>query len=241
MRGINGYKNEDMFVLELNNKFVRELPFNMRLFIEKISGCVSDNTLINCYKGSLGRKSDIYIVINKKIYGISLKNGIRNSLHSESLSSFCFFMKRCGFDDSLINIYKLYHFGDGSLTGSGLVRMSGSECKKIMCEDISKLNSAFNNCDFINKCVDRFIIGKGIDYLVNGTVDDFIWISRFTIYKIMLFYSNYFMTCPHISLMCVQPKMRCLNGSGSSGRFDIQIKWYNIFDMYLEYLYYNSI
>lgn len=237
MRFIIGYKNEEMFVNALDGKRVCDLDFNMRLFIESLDCGVYADSFIKCYIGKLGRKADIYIVLNRKIYSISLKNGCRNSLHSESLSDFCEFMSSNGIAQDLIDFYKYYHFGDGSMDGTGLVRKSASECKVVMKDKIELINRAFCSVDFVRACVDRFIIGVGVDYLIDGTIDDFIYMSKFEVYDLMNFYINYFMTCPHISLMCIQPKFRCLTGKDTKGRFDIQVKWYNIFDTYLEYLY----
>ena len=67
MSEINGFDNEFAFVLELNNKAIKELTPMCRDLIETIFPNENENSIIKCWRNHLKQKADILIKINNKI------------------------------------------------------------------------------------------------------------------------------------------------------------------------------
>ncbi len=88
----NGKQNEFDFVLMLNGKKVSSLDPNTYDLIHAIYNNIDDNCIIKSWKNHFKQKTDVMISIDGIIKGISIKNGSRNSVHVEPLSSFCFFL-----------------------------------------------------------------------------------------------------------------------------------------------------
>ena len=55
----NGFENEDEFVLKLNNKKIRDIDFNLQLFIYDIFGNIDSGRVVRCYKNMKLQKYDI--------------------------------------------------------------------------------------------------------------------------------------------------------------------------------------
>ena len=100
MSEINGFANEFAFVLELNNKTIKELNPLCRDLIDTIFPNENENMIIKCWRNHLQQKADILIKINNKIKGVSIKKGIKNSVHVEPISEFIHFLiELCGRND----------------------------------------------------------------------------------------------------------------------------------------------
>ena len=84
-----------------------------------------------------------------------------------------------------------YHYADGTTNGKGIKRISVCEYKQNYLSDIVDINNAFNNKKIINAAIERFIT-KGlfskykIAAIIDGEVDDFIWITTSDIKKVIL-------------------------------------------------------
>ena len=63
----NGFENEDEFVLKLNNKMIRDIDFNLQLFIYDIFGNIDSGRVVKCYKNMKLQKYDIVIKIGDDI------------------------------------------------------------------------------------------------------------------------------------------------------------------------------
>lgn len=236
---MNGYNNEKKFVEKINNKFYKELDFNMQLFIETLLPSVKRCDIIKAYLSKEKIKCDFYIEINLKIYKISLKTGNKNSVHLESLTDFIrFLQEKIKLNNQLINFYLYYHFGDYTLDGSGKERISSYDCKNIYKKELIELNKILNKDENIKLAIKRFLFGSyNIDYLICGTYDDFIWISKDNIKKLLLEKQNLNKLSPSFSSLIIQPLSRCLNNNKKQEKFRyfVQIKWYNLYDDIIEY------
>ena len=125
----NGIENEIEFVKKLNNKKVGELDFYMKIFIEDLFGNVDDSLVVNCYKNDLLQKIDIFIKINNVVKRISIKKGVKNSVHTEPISELIHFLIKNKMPKELVISFLKYHYADGSTNGSGLKRLSSLEYK----------------------------------------------------------------------------------------------------------------
>lgn len=237
----NGFENEKEFVESIHNKKFNELNFNLQLFIEDLFGHIENEKIIKCYQNEEKKKFDICIKIDGKEKLVSIKKGIKNSIHTEPVSIFFNFLKTNHIPRNMfINLLK-YHYADGTTNGTGKNRISVNEYKLLHQNEINEINSFFNNELLLKKYIERFIIkgrnsNVGIDALLYGTPNDFLWIKTNDIYKILLKKKNIYSSSIHFSSLTYQPLDRCLNNNPlyERRRFIIQIKWYNLCDDIIE-------
>lgn len=242
-----GFRSEDYFVWKLNKKRFDELDFNFQIFIEDLFPNVKTNDYILCKKNEYPQKFDILVTINNLTKRFSLKKGYKNSVHSEGISSFIHFLIENDMPKELVIEFLKYHYADGTTNGKGLYRLSAEEYKLNHKEEIQKINNFINQPEILRKCIKRFIT-KGnnsnieIDALVYGVIHDFIWIKREDIYNLLLNQKEESNSI-HFGRLTYQPMDRCLNYNEKyeNKRFISQIKWYNIGDDIIEYMYNESL
>ena len=243
----SGYQNEDDFVLLLNNKRVCDIQYGLQLFVYDIFNRVSDKDIIICYKSYKLTKYDIVISINNQIRRISIKKGIKSSVHNEPISEFIHFLIENKMPKDLVIEFLKYHYADGTTNGTGNNRIAADEYKKKHQQEIDRINKFINQKSLLFKAIDRFII-KGrnskykIDAILYGVPDDFLWIKRKDIYKMLLYKRNIYSTSIHFSCLAYQPLDRCINRNPKyeKSRYISQIKWYNLSDDIIECMNMNS-
>lgn len=241
MNNINGFDNEYEFVKYLNGKRIIELTPIFKELIERIFLDADDYDLIKSWRNHYKQKTDIFIKINGIMKGISIKKGMKNSIHVERISDFIHFLIENNIDREIVIEYLKYHYADGSTNGRGNKRLSVEEYKQNNQSSIDKINIFLNKEEILLKAVDRFVIkGKNsnyyIDALICGTIDDFIWITKEDIIKVILSKKDNYSSAVHFGPLTVQPKNRCINYNSKyeKDRFCVQIKWYNLFDDIIE-------
>lgn len=241
MSQITGLDNEYEFVKYLNGKKVKELNPMFRDLIDILYNNPNENYIIRSWLNKLPQKSDFFIKIDGKIKGISLKKGIKNSIHVEGISQFIHFLIENNIPRDIIIHYLKYHYADGTTNGKGIKRISIEEYKKEHQYEIDEVNKFLNTEDILKKSIDRFIL-KGnnsnysIDAIITGEVDDFLWATREDIENIILSKKNHYSTAIHFGPITCQPKNRCLNYNSKyeKDRFCVQLKWYNLQDDIIE-------
>lgn len=245
---INGFANEYKFVCYLNGKKVGELNPLFRPLIDVLFYGFNEDDVIRCWRNHLPQKSDILIRIRNIIKSVSIKKGIKNSVHVDSITEFIHFLIENGVERDIVIKFLKYHYGDGSTNGKGKKRLSALECKQIMKSDIDLINNAFNNVDLLKKAINRFIIRGNnsfydINALVYGEVDNFLFLTPEEITAIILSKKDIYSTAVHFGPLICQPKSRCLNYNSlyEKDRFCVQIKWYSLNDDIIEYMNNNVI
>lgn len=238
---INGIENEIQFINYFNKKRIKELSPMHYSFLKDLFQDIEDNDIIKCRKNNKLQKCDIFICINDKIKRISIKKGIKNSVHVERISDFIHFLIDSKINKTIIIEYLKYHYADGTTNGKGVVRMSSIEYKKTHQGKINEINEAFNKINIINKATDKFVLkgnnsDESIDAIIHGTVNDFVWILEKDIKNIISSQINIYSTAIHFGPLIVQPLDRCLNKNPlyEKKRFCVQIKWYNLYDNIIE-------
>lgn len=241
MSDITGKNNEYKFVQYLNGKTIQELNPMFYALIKKLYPTELETSRIKCWLNHLNQKSDIFIKINGIMKGISIKKGMKNSVHVERISDFIHFLIENKLSREAVIEYLKYHYADGTTNGTGKKRISAEEYKKSNQDRIDRINKEFNNEQIILKAIERFIIqGNNSQYyiaaIIYGEVDDFIWITREDIRNIILSKKDEYSTAVHFGAMICQPKNRCLNYNYlyEKERFCVQIKWYSLFDNIIE-------
>jgi len=240
-KNISGYKNEEEFAEYLNGKKFREVHPIFQDLLYTLYGKIDFNDMIICWVNYSKRKADIYIKVNDYVRGISIKKGVKNSVHVERIEKFVSFLKDMNISNEIISSFLKYHYADGTLDGTGSTRMSSIEYREKYQADINLINDEFNKEEYINKSINRFILqGNKSEYEVNaiiyGVVDDFIWITNQEIKYIIKKHLSDFSPSLHISCLSIQPMARNLNHNPKYefGRNHIQIKWYNLADQIIE-------
>ena len=236
-KSITGFDNENEIAEDLNDKFITELNPLYRMFIEDLYPNCQSNEKISCWVDETRKKYDIVISIGGLNRYISIKKGAKNSVHMEGISSFIHFLIENHVKREAIIEYLKYHYGDGTTNGTGVKRISATEYKQKYQEQIDMINEEFNQKELLLKAIDRFVLSGNysditIDGILFGVRDDFIWIKKEDIIKIILAKRSTYSTGVHFGPLTVQPLDRCLNYNPKYEiqRFCVQIKWYNLAD-----------
>ena len=239
---MNGYLTEQFVVNYLNGRKIKNLNILYLEMIETLFTNITPEDIIIAWKNPFKQKTDLFIKINGETKRISIKSGIKNSVHVEPISEFIHFLIKNNIERKYIISYLKYHYADGTTNGSGIIRYSSEEYKKNHQKDIDLLNKRLNNKLLIIKVVDRFILRgnndiHSIDAIMYGSYDDFLYITKDEIIEIILNKINIYSTGVHFSTLSCQPMNRCLNYNPKyeKNRFCVQIKWYNLFDDIIEY------
>ena len=243
-KDINGYQNEEDFANYLNGKRVGEiLNFNFIELLECLYGKLNDNDIIECFVNRSKRKADIYIRINGYIRGISIKKGIKNSVHVESIFLLISFFRYIGITEDAIEKFLYYHYADGTTNGTGKERISSQMYRSYNQTSIDKINKELNSEKYIDLFINRFILQGNkslyeVDALIYGTLDDFLWLTKKEVYYIIKKHLHDDISSLHISSMTIQPMSRNLNYNPKYEfcRYQVQVKWYNILDCIIEVL-----
>ena len=187
-KDISGINNEIEFVNYLNNKKIFELNPMFYSFIKDLFIDLNNEYIITCWKNTKPQKTDIFICINNTTKNISIKKGIKNSVHLERISDFVHFLIENNIDREIIIEYLKYQYADGTTNGTGKIRLSAIEYKKSYQNKIDLINKHFNKKDIIENAINRFILksknsDEEIDAIIYGIVEDFIWIKSEDIKK----------------------------------------------------------
>ena len=228
----NGYQNEVNFAAEINKKKYCDLNDNMKNFIKFIFNDVKNDDVLECKRYKAKCKADVYIKLNNVIKRISIKSGMRVSVHAEPINDFILFLKSINISNNILKYLLLYHYGDFTTDGSGNVRLSASELKERYENEIRIFNKYVNYRNIIKKVIIRCLFnGKSnintADYIYYGYVPNGIYASREEI--IDYFCNNIVSTikAPHFSYLIYQNWNRNIiyNTKIESHRYYSQFKW----------------
>lgn len=231
-----GYQNENDFVYLFNNKYLKELDKNSQEFLEDIyDGNITSDEPIKCWKNKMVQKTDIFIKYKNKIKNISLKCGNSNSIHHEQIQEFERYLWNIGLSNEIIQKYVGYHYGyrkDENGHNDYNNQLSSEEYKTLYQKDLDEFNIVINKTKIIVDMIDRFIIrGRNSDYdidaLVCGKIDDYVWITKYEIYDLILTKRCLEFKSPHIACLTIGLKKRCLNGltNNVKDKYLVCIRW----------------
>ena len=83
-------------------------------------------------KRYLHEKPDLILTLNGEIKFISVKSGRSVSAHEESLTSIIPFLRSLGVNDHILKTIVYFHYGDGTLDGTGLSRFTSNDLRRVM-------------------------------------------------------------------------------------------------------------
>lgn len=240
-KNITGYENEEEFASYLNGKtFGRVNPIFQDLLLA-IYGRIDFSDTISCFVSYSKRKADIYVKVNGEVRGISIKKGVKNSVHVESLDQFCDFLHENGVSKKIIQEIRYYHYGDGTTDGTGEKRLCTCEYKIGREGILKEINRVLNDRSLLFKAIRRFVLQGNnsmyeISAIIYGVVDDFVYITREEIQYIIMKNRNIVTDSLHFGPLFYQNMARNLNFNPKyeKNRDYVQIKWYHLSDDIIE-------
>lgn len=154
---------EDEFVLNLNNKRVRNLTNNLKTLIRDVFGAVSDFSKIKCSRMEDFIKPDIVITIGKVSKYISIKSGRSTNLHGEQIDTVIEFLANEGMPLRHLQLLRYYQYGDGTLNGTGKDRRNYHETFDWLEKYIKEFNEYIERHKEIVIAVVSRIVFDGVD------------------------------------------------------------------------------
>ena len=173
-----GLKNEHNIANYLCGKRFYQLNKHWRSIILKMFENVEDDDIIYCEKIMRNLKEDLMVVVHGQKRTISVKCGNIVTVHCEKIRSFCDYLIHLGFTEEQIQILFLYHYGDGTIDGTGTERVGVDVLKKRYREEIKEFNNLTHQRKILRLMLDRIlsygtINQKGhVDFLYYGTLED---------------------------------------------------------------------
>ena len=65
-----------------------------------------------------------------------------------------------------------------------------------------------------------------IDCLICGTIDNYVWISKYDLYDLVLSKKCLHFTSPHVACMTLGPQKRCITSKGNlKDRYLVAVRW----------------
>ena len=144
MKELSGFDNEFIFVKNLNGKTIQELNPLLRELIYYLFYDIKNDDIIKCWRNHYPQKADILIKVKNHIRGVSIKKGMKNSVHVDCISEFIHFLIDNKVPRHIIIKYLKYQYADGTTNGSGRKRLSVEEYKKMV-------RNGVNNAKTYNK------------------------------------------------------------------------------------------
>lgn len=173
-----GILNEIQIACAIDGKRLCDINLNLQTILRMIFPSISANDVVEAKHLDDFYKPDLYVKFNGQIRYISVKMGHTNEVHSEKILSFVDFLRSKGISEETLNTILLYHFGDGTLDGTGIKRLNTAEITFQYQERIQKANDELNaSYDFIMDIFERTMIqgfdhnANKVDYFYFGTAD----------------------------------------------------------------------
>lgn len=230
-----GYKNECDFADSINNKRYCDLCDNMKEFIKFIFNDIKDDDVLECKRYCSYDKADVYIKLNNVIKNISIKSGLRVSVHAEKIDSFVKYLKTMNIKEDIIKYLLLYHYGDFTLNGTGSVRVPAKELKEKYEREIKIFNKYVNYKNIIKKVIIRCLFEGTtkkniVDYIYYGYVPNGIYASKEEVIDYLCNNRAPEIIAPHFSYLIYQNWNRNItyNPKLESHRYYCQFKWPSI-------------
>ena len=171
---------------------------------------------------------------------ISVKSGRSDSMHFESIKDFIIFLRKFGISIQTQKTILFFHYGDGTLDGTGNKRIGVEELISNYYHHIKLANYELNNKNILLDCLDRFVF-KGneyrkvfADYIYFGNKTSGVICSKEEIIKFVLSRKYDHIRTLHIGPMTIQPYLRDIKRISKNlyKRNMIQVKWsYLLSDM----------
>ncbi len=243
----NGFANEHEIVRYLNKRKYRDINTFFKNILSRMFGIIDDETIIYSRICERTSKPDIVIKVKNIIKYISIKSGKSNSIHFEKINDFIEFLEKLNISKTTRETILLFHYGDGTLDGSGEKRLLFEELFPLIINRLKLANEELNNTYIVENFLDR-VIFKGnenkkieVDYIFHGNINYGILCSKEKIMKFLLRKKYNHIRTLHIGPLTLQPFLRDVNRISNNPykREYLQVKWhYMLSDLEFIQMYY---
>ena len=238
-----GFFKEDEMIHFLNKKRVVDLSPSLHTLVKMNFGVLEPDEIVTCDYGQEHTKCDFVITYQGKQKGVSLKTGKAEVMHTEKISTFIPFLRSVGVSEESLRTLLLFHFGDGTLDGTGKKRYSTEEVMMWLGDRVKRLNNELNGDKELMKRILERILFQGVDVnalaancIYIGSYEDGVCATKKQIYKYVDKRGWDYYVRPHVGPIQFRPWVRYV-GTGDINiekRIRIQCHWPN-FRSELEY------
>jgi len=210
-----GHYLEDVIKATLDNRKYCDLANNMKHFLNCLFGVIDENAMVNVTKPELPIKPDLYIKIKDDTKCVSIKTGKAVQFHAEDVKTFILFLRSLGVSTETQKTILLFHYGDGTMDGTGKKRYPHEIVLNKMKNRIALANDELNdNPELMMKIVDRLMF-QGVDvdakratHIYFGDIDYGVTVSQKQIEKYMSKKKWKFIRCLHVGPFLLRPQAR---------------------------------
>ena len=236
---VNGFQNEQIFISNINGRPYKIQNLLLQDLLKELFPKIKDEDIVYAYKYGKYAKTDMVLEVNGKKKGISIKKGIKNSVHLEHVNKFLtryWYLPR-----KFKNLFLKYIYADGTTNNTGLERLNGKEYIEKNYEDVYYIKQRLNKMKL--KLLIRFLIIADIKYTVpvdafiHGEYEDFIWATTDEVLEHLMNKDlNLKENGLSVSNLYIQSWNKNIkrNPKYEYCRHYFQVKWYNIYDDIIE-------
>ena len=180
---------KEEMAINLNNKKIKDLNHNLKLFINEIFSGVNQNEYIRCDIKN-GSKIDLTIHYKNQTRNISLFQDGVCLVYQNRVKKFVGYLLSIGVSIDSILAILTYHYADGTYDGSGVCNVLGEELSMVYAKEVQKVCDELKNEAILSKIIDHILIyeasGDSVDYFYVGDVRRGIYSSKEHVKKKML-------------------------------------------------------
>ena len=159
-----GRLKEDEFVLAINGKRADQLSHNLKHALREMFGLFDGQEILKAGLVDKYQKPDFYIEYKGIRKYVSLKTGRAETVSEEGLKQFLEYLRSWHLSIESQKTFLYYHFGDGTMDGSGEKRMEYFDLIKLLSEKIAKMNKELNaNKDFVKEVIHRCLFKGSVE------------------------------------------------------------------------------
>ena len=232
-----GRLKEDEFVATINGKKAKDLSHNLKHTLREMFGLFDGEEVLKSGLVDKLQKPDFYIEYKGIRKYVSLKTGRAETVSEEGLKQFLAFLRSWNLSIESQKTFLYYHFGDGTMDGSGKERMPYFDLVAILKDRILALNAELNRSkDFIKEVIHRMLFKGTVeanipaDYIYFGDVNYGVVCSEAQIFKHVDRRTWEYMDNPHIGPIQFRPHARYIGSQikKEKSRWKVDFWWANL-------------
>ena len=213
-KNIGFYKEEGMIRL-LNGKKVKDLSNNAKHFVQEMFGHLDPEEVVHAELVGDYMKPDFSVTVGEETHYVSMKSGASDVVHQEYIKDFVKYLRDLGVPNRVLRTLLYYHYGDGTIDGTGERRMEYQEIAHRLADEIKNANRVLNEKkEFVLAFIWR-AVWKGskeenleADYIYHGDEDYGILVSKTQMEKHCKRRSWDYMENLHIGPILMRPHAR---------------------------------
>lgn len=198
----------------LDGKTVEGLSPAMNLFITSLFPMAKSDDVVHCELCDNYEKPDLRIEVGDEVHFISLKSGGSKSLHYESIKGITLFLRSLGVSVQTQKTLLLFHYGDGTLDGTGETRLLREDVMEKYKAPIEKAMIELNRPQIVRACLKRFIFEgsekrvHAAEFLAFGDPTTFLTVSKDEVFDFVMRQRYDYIRSFHVGPMIFAPWKR---------------------------------